>query len=243
MTKKVLTIALCLMLSLGAFAPAGAESATDKTLQGLITEVGDGYFLMQDEALGEVRVNLDDALTVYDGIAAKDTLAVGQYVLVTYNGVMTRSLPPQVTALSVGCYVLRGIVTEILQNGCIVEGDSLVEKAIVHLGDGFPPVYRGVPITVYYGGVMALSMPPQIGALHVVVPVLSGTATAVSDAGFTLTTPDGAYAVSVDGATRFSTLPAEGEALRVYFSGTVDDDTKVTALEVAAMEPAQVATP
>lgn len=244
MMKKLLLIALCLLLSLGTVFAARAEDNTDKRLQGLITQVGEGYFLMQDETLGEVRVNLDDALTVYDGIAAKDTLAPGQYVLVGYNGVMTRSLPPQVTALTVGCYVLHGIVTEILDNGCIVEGDSVVQKAIVHLGDGFPPVYLGVPVTVYYGGVMALSMPPQISALHVVVPSLFGTAAGVSDSGFTLTTPDGgAYTVSVDSATRFSILPAEGQALRVYYNGTVDMGTKVTALEVAAFAPAQVATP
>ena len=244
MLKKILLAALACALLLPVAAAGLAETAPGKLLQGLITEVGDGYFVMNDEAIGPVRVNLDDAQTTYEGIAAKDTLAVGQYVLVTYNGAMTRSIPPQVTAQKVSCFVLSGVVTEILQNGYVVEGDSVIDRAIVHMGEGLAPVYLNMQVTVYYSGVMALSMPPQINALYVVVPTLAGTATGISDSGFTLTTAAGeTYAVVQDGQTIRSVLLAEGLPVRVVYSGTLRADGAVLALEVTAdaADPATVA--
>lgn len=231
MGKRLLTVLLVLLLPLMAVAEVGEAS-----LQGLITEVGDGYFIMADESLGAVRVNLDDAVTVYEGIAAKDTLAVGQYVLVAYDGRITRSQPPQVTARRVGCFTVTGTVAEILAGGYVVQGDPLLDRVIVHMGDGFPPVYAGVPITVYYSGVMALSMPPQIGALHIVVPVLTGTVSALTEGGFTLTDAAGrGYPVATDGSTRFTVMLSDGAQVNVYYGGTLSEDGGATALQVAPL--------
>jgi uncharacterized protein YdbL (DUF1318 family) len=244
MIRRTLLIALC--LSLAALAPqaAHAQTVADKALQGLITEVGEGYFLLQDESLGPVHVTLDDALTVYEGIAAKDTLAVGQYVLVAYNGVMTRSIPPQVTALKISCFVLRATVTEVLHSGVVVQGDEIVEKAIVHLDENAPPVYLGMLVTVYYSGVMALSMPPQISALHVVVPTLEGTASGISNTGFLLTTMDGQLnLIALDANTRRTVMLEEGLPVRVYYSGTATEGESVLALEVAAWPQDMVSVP
>ena len=244
MIRRTLLIALCLSLATLMPLAAHAQTAADKSLQGLITEVDEGYFLLQDETMGPVHVRLDDALTVYEGVAAKDTLAVGQYVLVAYDGVMTRSMPPQVTALKVSCFVLRGTVTEVLQSGVVVEGDEIVEKAIVHLGENAPPVYLGMQVTIYYGGVMALSMPPQISALHVVVPTLEGTATGVSDTGFILTTAEGQLnLIALDANTRRTVTLDEGLPVRVYYSGQTDLNKPVMALEVAAWPQEIVSVP
>lgn len=224
------------LLALLPLAEGAVAQADEATLQGLITEVGDGYFVMADETLGAVRVNLDDAVTVYEGSAARDTLAVGQYVLVAYDGTMTRSQPPQVTARRVGCFSVTGTVTEILAGGYVVEGDPVLDRVIVHMADGFPPVYAGVPITVYYSGVMALSMPPQIGALHIVVPVLTGTVSALADAGFTLTDAAGQrYAVTTDENTRFTVMPSDGAQVNVYYSGALTPEGGTTALQVAPL--------
>ncbi len=238
MKTTAITVVLCLLLvSTSAF----AAEVPAQPLRGLITEVQTGYFLMQDEVLGTVRVNLDDTLTVYEGVAAKGALAVGQYVLVAYNGIMTRSVPPQVTAEKVSCFVLTGSVTEVLQSGVMLEGDPIVQKAIIHIGEGFPPVYLGMRVTVYYGGVMALSMPPQIDALHIDVPVLEGTAGQVSDTGFTLCTADGGcYAISLQQSTHMATLLTDGLPVRVYYSGESDGGTAITALAVAPLELSQV---
>ena len=130
--KKWLAMLLAVTM-LCQLVPAVAEQAQTYTLQGLITEVDSGYFLMDDETQGTLQVNLDDSITTYDGIAAKNKLTVGLYVFVQYNGMMTRSLPPQATALKVGCYVVNGSVSDILTNGYIVEGDTVIGKVIVHI--------------------------------------------------------------------------------------------------------------
>ena len=241
MKTTAIAVVLCLLL---ASASAFAAEAPAQPLRGLITEVQTGYFLIQDEVLGTVRVNLDDALTVYEGVAAKGALTVGQYVLVAYSGVMTRSVPPQVTAEKVSCFVLTGNVTEVLQSGVVLEGDPIVQKAIIHIGAGFPPVYLGMRVTVYYGGVMALSMPPQIDALHIDVPVLEGTAGQVSDTGFTLCTADGGcYAISLQQNTHMATLLTDGLSVLVYYSGESDGGTAITALAVTPLWEMQVGHP
>ena len=66
-----LLLALCLALPLGALA---AEADTE--LEGLVTELVDGGFVMEDRDLGEVLVNVDDT-TVRDGILAEGEIEVG----------------------------------------------------------------------------------------------------------------------------------------------------------------------
>lgn len=233
MMKKWFALLLAIAM-LSPLMPTLAEQGQTYTLQGLITEVDSGYFVMDDETRGDVRVNLDDAITAYDGIAAKDKLTVGLYVFVQYNGIMTRSLPPQVTALKVGCYVVIGTVSDILTYGYIVEGDTVIGKVIVHMDDSLPPVYKGVPITLYYDGIMALSMPPQISAAYIIVPVLEGVISGASKDGFILTDDSGkAHQIALSDETRVLTLPAEGERVRVYYSGVLTNDTDATALEVS----------
>ena len=232
--KKWLAMLLAVTM-LCQLVPAVAEQAQTYTLQGLITEVDSGYFLMDDETQGTLQVNLDDSITTYDGIAAKNKLTVGLYVFVQYNGMMTRSLPPQVTALKVGCYVVNGTVSDILTNGYIVEGDTVIGKVIVHMDDTLPSVYRGVPITIYYNGIMALSMPPQISAAYIIVPVLDGLVSNTANDGFTLTDDSNkVYQIRFADDTRVLTLPANGERVRVYYNGVLTDDAIATALEISS---------
>lgn len=225
--------------------PAMAEQPAAQTLQGLITDVGDGYFIMEDQSLGTVRIVLDDVITVYDGVAVKGKLTLGLYVFVQYNGQLTPGTPPQVTAQKVGCYVVNGTVGDILQNGYLVTGDSVLGDVLVHMGQAMPSVYTGMTIAVYYDGVMALSMPPQITAAYIVVPMLDGVASAITDQGFTLTDASGvAYPVAVNAATRMLTLPADGAHVRAYFLAQPQIGGSIYALEVAALDdngaPAEV---
>ena len=241
MKNKLLSFALA-MLVIAIPISAFATQATGATLEGLVTQVGEGYFVMEDIAQGAVRVNLDDTLTVYEGVVTRDTLAVGQYVYVQYNGIMTRSLPPQVTAVKVSCFAITGSVTQILEKSYVVEGDAVFGKVLVHMGEQSPSVYLGVPVTIYYSGIMALSMPPQISAVYVVVPMLEGTVTNLKDTGFTLTDADGvAHQITLNADTHTQVLLSDGAQVRVYYNGTLSNGTDAQALEVAAqvaVEPA-----
>lgn len=174
---------LCLALPLGALAEADAP---DTLLEGLVTEIVDGGFVMEDIEIGEVMLNVDET-TVMDGDLAEGELEVGQYVFVQYDGRLTRSLPPQAHADKVGCYTVIGAVSQFLENGLLISGDERYGDIIVRVNGSMPHVYADVPITVYFDGVMALSLPGQVNARYIIVPQLSGTVSEKDDKGFTLT--------------------------------------------------------
>ena len=106
---------------------------------------------------------------IVDGPA---TLLSGMPVIVTYNGIMTRSIPAQITAEAVQVPTLTGAIESVGDNLFVLEQDDGLGPVIVHLGDDcvIPEDYVfavGNRLQVVFGGVMALSMPPQAGAMFV----------------------------------------------------------------------------
>ncbi|HNW85451.1 MAG TPA: hypothetical protein PKJ47_00735 [Candidatus Limiplasma sp.] len=233
--KKWLSLWLCAALALTVSAGL-AQQADSGSLQGLITEVGESSLVMNDLANGAVRVILEEGRTVYKGNAEKASMAVGQYVFVRYSGAMTGDNPPQATADTVECYWVKGTVSEILQNGYVVKGDSVLGTVMVHTDAQLAPVFLNVPITVYYSGIMALSMPPQIEALQTVVPVLEGVASKVAEDGFVLTDDQGvAHRIMLNAQTQLVQQPADGLSVCVYFNGEPESAADVTALEITGV--------
>lgn len=101
--KNAFSLFLALMMTLALPLAALAETGSQiYKLEGLVTELVDGGFIMEDQELGQVLLNVD-ATTVLDGILADGEIEVGQYVIVDYDGRMTRSIPPQAHADRVGC--------------------------------------------------------------------------------------------------------------------------------------------
>lgn len=212
--KKMLSVLMMIaMLATLPFAAMAEEVETDTLLEGLVTEIVDGGFVLEDAEQGEVMLNTSDA-TTWDGILAEGELSVGQYVFVEYDGRMTFSLPPQAHADRVTCATLTGSVTEVLEDGSILMNDDTFGETIVHLGEGMNHVYADMPITVYYDGVMTLSLPGEAAASHIVLPELSGTVSNRTEEGFTLTDADGIeYEVKFGEETLISeeTIVAEEE--------------------------------
>lgn len=201
----LLSLALAFLLPLPVFA-----AELDLELEGLVKEVTEEGFLMEDAQLGEVWLNTDET-TVWDGILAEGELEVGQYVLVRYDGRLTRSLPPQAHADRVGCYVLSGTVEAFYDSGVLLTGDENFGDVIVHMDESLAHVYIGMPVTVYYDGMMMMSLPGQVNARHIVVPSLTGTVSERGGEGFTLTDADGqAYQVLLTEET-IVTLAHDGE--------------------------------
>lgn len=154
----------------GALAETDAE-ATDMEaevfmLGGEVTEVGEGYFVMNDAELGEVQVNLGDD-SAFDGVEM-DALAVGQFVYVLYDGKMTRSLPPQVFALRVSMYAVSGGITELTDGKMTLVRDEIGDEVIVSLPEDAPELAVGDHVTAYTTGIMTLSIPAQMNAVKVV---------------------------------------------------------------------------
>ena len=241
----MLVVVLTLLLPLAAFA-----QETDTELEGYVTEIVDGGFVMEDKELGEIMLNTSEE-TVWDGVLIDGELEEGMYVIVHYDGRTTRSLPPQAHADRVGCYVLSGTVSEFLATGILLTGDELFGDVIVQFEGDFPHVYLNVPITVYYDGVMALSLPGRVTARALEVPELTGVVSEKTEESFLLTDENGQeYHVNLSEGTLFTATPspealteeivpapvewADGDTVTVYYSGAMTRSLppQLTALEV-----------
>lgn len=228
-----LSLLMALALPLGAFAE---ENEPDTLLEGLVTEVLEQGFVMEDIELGSVLLNVDET-TVMDGILAEEDIEVGQYVFVEYDGRLTRSLPPQAHADRVGCYRLTGTVDLSLSMGVLLTGDPIFGDVIIRVDGSMPHLYQGMPITVYYNGVMAMSYPGQVTARHIVVPELTGTVSDRDSAGFTLTDADGnEYRVLLSEQTFTGVLSASVED-----APAVEDEAQEDATEEESTEAAEPA--
>lgn len=231
--KKLLSVLMTIaMLAAMPFAAMAEEPFA--LLEGLVTELVDGGFVMQDIQQGEVMINTSEA-TVWDGDLMEGELAVGQYVYVEYDGRMTFSLPPQVHADRVACNVLTGSVAEVLEDGSILMNDDTLGEVIVHLGDDMRHVYAGMPITVYFNGVMALSLPGQVTASHIVLPLISGCVSNLTGEGFTLTDADGVeYEVKLAEDTLISEeIIVVEDAPEAEAEETAEEPTEETTEETA----------
>ena len=234
--KKLISV-LMMIAMLAAMPFAAMAEENDTLLEGMVIEIVEGGFLMEDAEMGEVMLNTSE-VTVWDGMLAEGKLAVGQYVYVEYDGRMTFSLPPQAHADRVACHVLTGSVMEVLEDGSFLMNDDAFGETIVHPGEGMSHVYAGMPVTVYYDGVMALSLPGQVSASRVVLPALTGTVSSKTEEGFTLTDADGIeYEVKFDENTLISEeiLPVEeAEESTEETAGEADEET------AEAKEPAEI---
>lgn len=157
-----------------------ADIADIYMIEGIVTENGEEGILISTAEMGNVQVLISEE-TILEGT---ETLAEGDYVYVDYNGMMTRSLPPQITAMVIRSYRMEGTVTEVFaeENAMLINtethgnvyvnltaadeaadesADEAVEKAVApQIGD---------VVTVYFNGAMTMSLPAQIGAGLVVV--------------------------------------------------------------------------
>lgn len=224
--KKIFYV-LMMIAVLAALPFAAMAEETDTLLEGLVTEIVDGGFVMNDADMGEVMLNTSEA-TITDGVLLEGELAVGQYVFVEYDGRLTFSLPPQAHADRVVSSVLTGSVAEVLEDGSILMNDDTFGEVIVHLPEGQNHVYVGMPITVYYDGVMTLSLPGQANASHIVLPELTGTVSNQTEEGFTLTDENGVeYEVKFDENTLISEeiIAVEESFEEVTEEITVEEET------------------
>lgn len=127
-------------------------------MAGTVTEITEeGIFITTAD--GRPMQILTNEETLYEG---KD-IAVGDYIHVTYNGQMTRSIPAQINALKIGCYTHTGVVSEITEEQFTLttEAETIIVNAAADL---LANLTDGMTVTVYSNGAMTMSLPAQIGA-------------------------------------------------------------------------------
>ena len=219
MMKKMIAVLAVLALSLGMSAARADEAPR---LSGVvISEEASGVLIMTQEH-GEVLVKYNEEAELEGTGQAdiKEAFAPGAYLTVVYNGVMTRSLPPQITAERIIQYKTTGTVIEVSESGVLLDQGSELGEVFVHLQEGMRPLFYGCPVEVYSNGIMALSYPGQITALHYVTPTLTGTVTQLGDGFFMMVDDQGlAYRVNGDDSTHFVGAMRDGGRVSVYYTG------------------------
>ncbi len=190
--KKFFLMLLALMMAmttLTVFAEEEADmSAADEEvlaesalLQGFVTE-------MLDESI--IVLTRDglyvEALLTPDTAAEGKDIAVGDFIEIVYNGMMTRSLPAQITAEYIRNHMLMGVVTDLTENGfTLTFGEEVYAvNADASLLEG---IQDGMFVTVYHNGMMTRMIPAGVNALHVRGQEIVGTVTEMVEGGFTLT--------------------------------------------------------
>lgn len=196
----ILALVLALALPFGALA-----EEPDLQLEGFVTEIVDGGFVLEDTVQGEVMLNTSET-TVWDGLLQETALEVGQYVMVDFDGRMTFSLPPQAHADRVSSHVLTGVVGEVTEEGFLLTDDPTFGEAFVRLPQAMPHLYQSMPVTVYYDGVMTMSLPGQVNAHHIIVPEITGTVSELTEEGFLLTDEAGMEYSVLFGESTFISL-------------------------------------
>lgn len=216
MKKMIAALIALTVLCFVAFAEPAYEELI--SIDGLVLEINeDGSYLINTETHGEVIVLVNEETYV----EAENEISVGDYVYIDYNGQMTRSLPPQITASVVRMYRMTGSITE-----HFAEENAVMLSTETH-GEVFvtlPEIWAGQEIdvealTVYFNGAMSMSLPPRINA-GFVSPVysLQGSVTEIADDYLIL--GEGMEAVQVN--FEAGSLPENmqtGDIIRVLYNG------------------------
>lgn len=190
--KKFFLMMLAMMLALGSLAvfaedeafipsPDAEELAETALLEGFVMEVLDESILI----LTRDGLYVEAMLTEETLLEGKD-VAIGDYIHIVYNGMMTRSLPAQITADVIRDHMLLGLVSEMTEGGfTLTFGEEIHQvNAEAALLEG---VQDGMFVTVYHDGQVTMSIPPQITASHVRGQEIIGVVTEMVEGGFTLT--------------------------------------------------------
>ena len=233
--KKLLSMILAVSLVLFSFVAFAEVEAAVEPLGGVIVEIGEDGLLLDQGDGNYVVVHMEESTPV----TGVEELEVGMYVFVRYNGVMTRSLPPQVTAEEIQVNRLSGPVVELYDDGFLMT-DETVGDVIVHWENPQNTVAVGGPVTVYTNGVMALSMPGQVTALKVDFYALEGTVYTLTETGFVLAAEDGAlYEILVGEDTRMDVEAAQGAAVKVLYDGALTRSIPAQANALAVVAVAE----
>lgn len=141
-----------------------SECPENYFVAGFVMEVmEDGSILILTNQGEEIVIHLHD-----ETINELAEIIPGQFIIADYNGMMTRSLPPQISADHLYAYSMDGVVTELIENEemrAFLMETELHGLVMVRLPEDIilPTIEENV--RVHFNGVMTLSLPGQINAL------------------------------------------------------------------------------
>lgn len=152
----------------------------------------DGALLVADDVYGEVLVLIGEetVITANGEAVAADVITNGQALEVEYSQQMTRSIPPQTTAISIEVLNLPveneevpelapvvTTITAVNEDGSVTVGEGMDEVIVyvteetVITKDGevvnADALTEGLEISVLYADFMTMSIPPQTSAVSI----------------------------------------------------------------------------
>lgn len=235
--KKMIALALAALLILSAAFAAYSENASDAPvlMEGFVIEVTDEGYLIDTEAHGEVMVLTGEETY----IEATGEIAAGDYLYIDYNGMMTRSLPPQITASIVRMYRLQGNVIEYIadENAVMLYTETHGDVRVILPEEWAGQELTAEALTVYFDGAMTMSLPPQVGAAYVIPGyAMQGTVTEIAEGYLML--GEGMEAIQVN--CEAALLPEDmkvGDIVRVIYNGMM---TRSIPAQIVASEIIQI---
>jgi len=133
-------------------------------VSGFVMEImEDGSILILTNTGEEIVIHLHD-----ETINEIEEILPGQFIIADYNGMMTRSLPAQISADRLYAYSLEGIVTELIETEeerAFLMETELHGLVMVRLPEDIILPTLEENVRVHFNGVMTLSLPGQINAL------------------------------------------------------------------------------
>ncbi|MBR4080744.1 MAG: hypothetical protein IKK21_03010 [Clostridia bacterium] len=235
--KKLFAILLAALLGVTAAYATQTDLATGSDLPesvlltGFVQEITGEYVLLLTRDGLLVQANLTE-----DTAFMAEGLEIGDFVYVAFNGMMTRSIPAQITVQALGCEKTSGVVEELSEEGFLLRSEEWEDGVFVLTGeDVLANLLVDMPVTVYFDGKVSRSLPPQITALHVRLMELAGVVDELTETGFLMTDAEGVqYEVHVPENAVKLLQPGVGEAVRITYNGvmTMSLPAQVNALEV-----------
>ena len=136
------------------------------SVSGTVSGLTEGSFTLTDDAGMEIVVNFDPERFV----GVQDTMQV----TVWFDGMMTRSLPAQITAEHIRTMEMTGTIVELTETGFLMQ-DADGIQTFVHLSDMttvFTEIAVDATVRVTTDGTATMSLPAQVTAIEV-LPVVS----------------------------------------------------------------------
>ena len=236
--KKLFALALALVLSFSLFASAEANDEIDYvSIEGIVTEITETHFILDTVTLGEVQVNVNEETFFSEEIP----FAAGQYAFVTFDGMMTRSIPAQITAISVNVsrFIASVIYVDEEPNVLLVTSPVLGD-VIVYLPETDSAVNyaEGDLVMVYNNGAMTMSLPPQVGgALVMRLETVTGVINEVGEGYAVIEEHGNVYQVNYAPDTSITADSVEiavGQVMTVIYNGMMSRSipAQISAIEI-----------
>ncbi len=187
LTATLLALVLAL-LTLSVFAeddayipsPDANDMMESAILSGFVLDVQEEYLLIKTPDGLHVEALLTPD-TVFEGAEIR----IGDLIHIVYNGMMTRSLPAQITAQSVACHMVQGVVSDMTDESFTLTFGEEVWQINAEAAQ-LEGIQDGMFVTVFHSGMMTMSLPPQLAAVHIRGQEIVGVVTEMMENGFVL---------------------------------------------------------